>query len=364
MSDYIIIRVKNNINRFIDKCNKYKLELLNVNYINKDEILVKIKKENLDMIKKYNYYSDITEDKKVGLDLILDKIINLKYIVIGFIICLILMSLSSKVILKINVIHSNKNIRELLISELNNYGIKKFSIKKNFYELEKIENKILEENKDKLEWISINNIGMTYEVRIEERILDKYEKESDYCNIISTKDAMITSIYSTNGENLVNVNDYVKKNDILISGNILFNEENKGTTCAKGTIYGNVWYNVTVNLNKFYEKKEYTGKTRYNIKINNKILLKNKFIKFDKDYLIKNKFFSIYKEKEYVIKKYKYSETEAEKTALEEVTNKFKDKLNDKGTIIDKKVLKKEINNDYIYMEVFVITNEIISKQE
>ena len=50
------------------------------------------------------------------------------------------------IILKINVIHSNIKVRELVYSELYDNGIKIFSIKKDFNKLENIKNKILENN--------------------------------------------------------------------------------------------------------------------------------------------------------------------------------------------------------------------------
>ncbi len=362
MSNYILIKVTNNINRFIDKCKSNNFELYNITYIKKDIILVKIKKEDFENIKRYNYYSDIEEYKKLGIDNLIDKIYSLKYFILTFIICIILMILSSKIILKIEVIHSNKEVRELLINELESYGIKKFSIKKDFYKIENIKNKILENNKDTLEWISIENIGMTYKIRVEERIKDSYKSDKEYCNIISTKDAIITNIYSTKGEILVNVNDYVHKGDVLISGDIYLNEELTGSMCASGIIYGKVWYNTSINLDLNYQKKEYTKNKRYNLKINNKILFKEKYKNYDKEYIIKNKFIELYKEKEYNIKTYKYNIKEAENLALKEIDNKFKEKLNNNGVIIDKKILKKEINNNKIYMDVFVVTNEIISK--
>ena len=46
-----------------------------------------------------------------------------------------------------------------------------------------------------------------------------------------------------------------------------------------------------------------------------------------------------------------------------EIDNKFKNKLGDKGQIIDKKILNKSINNKEINIDVFVITLEDISKQ-
>ena len=45
------------------------------------------------------------------------------------------------------------------------------------------------------------------------------------------------------------------------------NEENKGFTCASGKVLGKVWYNTSITVDRTYEKKVYTGKTRYNFTI-------------------------------------------------------------------------------------------------
>ena len=362
MNNFIIIKVVNNINRFINKCCKYNLDLHNIKYLNNNEILVKIKKSDYKLIKRYNYYSDISIYKKLGKDRILENIKKEKYLIITFIICIIGMYFISNIIFKIDVIHSNKNIRELVINELEDSGIKKYSIKKKFNELEVIKNKILEKNKNYLEWISITNIGMKYIVRVEERIIEGEEKASEYCNIISTKDALITNIYGISGEILVKVNDYVRKNDMLISGDIKLNDEIKGYTCAIGTIYGKVWYNTNISIKRVYYKKEYTDNKRYNLSIGNKVLRKIKYNKYDKEYIIKNKYFSLYKEIEYKNKKYKYNEEDSLKKVLEEVDNKFKVKLGSNGSIIDKKILNKYISDNEISVDVFVVTNEVISK--
>ena len=364
MNRFIFIEVNNNIKRFINKCKKYSIELHNLNYINKDKIIVKIDKNDYDLIKKYNYYSEINIYKKIGLDNIKDKIFNQKYFILLFIFLLVFMYFVSNIIFKINVIHSNKNIRELVISELENYGIKKYSYKKSFNELEKIKKQILDNNKNKLEWISITNVGMTTVIRVEERIIDEIKKSKEYCNIISTKDSLITNIYGIKGEIIVNVNDIVKPNDILISGNILLNEENKGYICATGKVMGKVWYNTSITLERVYEKKEYTSKTRFNFTLNNKILRNIKYKNYDKKYLIKTKYFSIYKELEYKLKKYKYNEKESIEKALLEIDNKFKSKLGKNGKILNKKILSKSMNNNIVELKLFIIPEEDISKQE
>lgn len=363
MNKYIIIKVKNNIKRFINKCNKYNIELYNINYIDKDNIIVKINKDDYKNIKTYNYYSEIEIYRNVGVDYLLNKIYLLKYFILSFILCLILTYIVSNIIFKINVIHSNKNIRELVSDELYEHGIRKYSIKKDFNDIENIKNKILENNKDKLEWISITNIGMTYVVRVEERIIDEEIKENEYCNVIATKESIITNIFSDKGEILVNVNDLVRKDDILIDGNLKLNEETKSYTCANGKVMGKVWYNTNISLKRDYIKKEYTGKKRYNFIINHKVLRNNKYNKFDKKYIINNRFIKLYKEIEYIEKKYKYNEIGSVNKALLEIDKKFNSKLGNNGKVLNKKVLNKTINDKEISLNVFVVTEENIGKQ-
>lgn len=363
MNKYIIIRVTHDIKRFINKCNSYNIELYNIKYIDKDNIIVKIKKDDFDNIKIYNYYSNIEIYNKVGIDYYIYKINKLKYFILCFVIMIICMFLVSNIILKINVIHSNKKVRELVYSELYDNGIKIFSIKKDFNKLENIKNKILENNRDKLEWISITNIGMTYVVRVEERIIDNIKNEHGYCNVVATKEGIVTNIFSDKGDILVNVNDIVRKDDILITGNLIVNEETKNYTCASGRVMAKVWYTTNISLKRDYLKKEYTGKKRINFYINHKVLRNNKYCKFDKKYIINNKYIKVYKELEYKEKKYKYNELDSVNKALLEIDNKFKNKLGDKGEIIDKKILYKNVNNKEINIDVFVITSEDISKQ-
>ena len=51
MNKFIIIKVKNNIKRFLDKSNKYNIELHDINYIDDNEILVKVFENDFKKIK-------------------------------------------------------------------------------------------------------------------------------------------------------------------------------------------------------------------------------------------------------------------------------------------------------------------------
>lgn len=359
------IRVSNNINRFINKCIKRKIDLLNIRYIDKNNIILNIYLDDLEEIKRINYYSKISIENVFGynrLKLFLKR--NFIYF-ITVICCFILMNFLENIIFEVKIIHSNKEIIELVQNELTKHKVKPLKLVKSFDELEGIRLKIIEDNPNRLEWLSITRKGMKYIVRVEERIITEQEEKSGYCHIIAKKDGMVKHIKSISGETLVRENDYVRSGDILISGEIHLYEEVKHNVCAEGMVLGEVWYNVNLSIPLNYQEKNYTGKSRYNFILNNKQLFKEKYKKYDIENIYKfNLFgfnFNYLKEKEYnyILKKYSYEEAVNE--ALRLVDEKFKIKLKDSGKIKSKKILKKTQFNSRIDIEVFVILEEVIS---
>ncbi|HAB66841.1 MAG TPA: hypothetical protein DCE23_05690, partial [Firmicutes bacterium] len=225
-------------------------------------------------------------------------------------------------------------------------------------------------NKDILEWINIKRVGMTYIINLEPKIVKEPSNSNTYCHIISTKDAIITKIYSSEGIELKEINDSVKKGDILISGDIKKDEETKGTTCATGSVWGQTWYTINIEIPKTYNKKEKSNKHKYNIllkyKNRNKSILKSRFKDYEPtDKKIINIFgFEIYlrKEEKIVLKKEQYTEDELNIQINNLIEEKMKINLGDKSKIIDKKVLKKVDKDSKIYLEVFIVAEEEISK--
>ena len=364
MNKQVKIEVTGSVNRFINKCISNKIYLSNISYIDNNKIICIINLDDYKKIKRLNYYSKIKIVSYVGINKVKDMIKNNIFYIIIFILTFILMDIITSYIVDIEVIHSSSSIRKLIYKELDHNNVKKYSFAYDFNELEKIQDNILINNKDKLEWISITKDGMKYIIRCEERKIKKINKESGYRNIVAKKDAYITKIISTKGVNLVRSGEYVKKGDVLISGEIKLYEEVKGDTLATGYVYGNVWYNVEVSIPKEENKKEYTGKSRFNININDKIFFKNKYKYFSQENIREIKILGLkikfYKEKEYGYKKHILSDEEIENL----VNDKIKEKFSNIGTISSQKVLKKEINNSTIDYRVFVICNELINEYQ
>ena len=161
----------------------------------------------------------------------------------GIIVIIIL----SNIVFDIKVIHHDKNIRKLVMDELKKYDVNKYTFKKKYNEIEKIEDDILKNNKDRLEWIEIVTYGTRYIVRVEERKINDSNRLNNYQNIISKKNAVIVKIDAISGEKVKSVNDYVKKGEVVISGNVTLPNNTVVRKMAKGVVYGEVWYRVDMD---------------------------------------------------------------------------------------------------------------------
>lgn len=368
MTNLIIIKVSKHINRFIRKCISSKINLYEVKYLDSDNVLVKIRFEDYTKVKRLNYYSNIKIVKYEGTKGIKKHFKKYIYIYLIVIFCFILMDISTNFIVKVDIIHENSKIRKLVKENLIENGIGKISLAKDFDQLNIIKNNILKNNPNTLEWLSITRRGMTYVVRIEERIITEITKDEGYAHLVATKDALITKIISSRGSVLVRSGEYVKKGSVLISGEIKLYEEVKGNVFAKGEVYGDVWYTTDISYPMQKEEKEYTGKKRFNLSFNNKILFRNKFKYFKQTNLKKLNVLgfniSFYNEEEYILKTVNYSKEKVQNLALKKIEEEFLIKLNGKGKVISQKVLKKEENNSTMLLRVFVITNQLISKYE
>ncbi len=253
-----------NIDRFIKRLYKNNIEILSLNNLSRNSILITINMSDYEKVNKIKSIYNI-EKKSIGGTIKLKKsIYKNRFLLISLLFGYFVILILSNVIFEVQVIHSNSDIRNLIIKELEKYDIKKYSFKKNFKKLNEITNKILKNNKNDLEWISIENVGTKVIVKIEERKLNKKEKSYPKQNIVAKKSGIIKKVIAKDGVIVRNINDYVKKGDVIISGEIMdtYNEKLLDTVSASGMVYAEVWYTVDMEYPLIYSKEEETGKKK------------------------------------------------------------------------------------------------------
>ncbi len=357
--------------KFINKLQYLRINIIEIKYENKN-IYLKIEAKYLEKLNKYLVSYKFKVVKELGIYNIINKIKKNYIYLTSLLIGIILFIIMSNMIFKINIIHENKEIRELIKEELDEYGIKVLSFKKSYKELDKIKQEILDKYPDKLDWMEFEIDGLIINVRIEERIITDTTKDDKVCDIVAVKSGIINDILIENGEILVNINDYVKEGDTLVTGIVKYNEEEKRLTCASGEIYATTWYTVNVKIPFNYNEYIETGKKKYNIiwenNGNKHLLLRERFTNYN-SYLkniLKVFDFNLYLETEMETEKVTktYTEEEALEMGINKAIENIKINLSDKDEIIDKKVLKKVVNDSTMDIEVFIIVKELISTQK
>ena len=359
----MILKIEINIEKFINKCINSKINILDVEYHDK-YALIRIDKRDYKRIKRLSYYTKIDTIKYTGLTGV-NRIIK-KYLFDFLMIFLFIgiIYIQSNVIVKVTIKHENKILKEKIDTLIKEKGIKHYTIVKSNKELNEISDLILSSNRDILDFISITRNGMTYTVSLEERIIKSETKDDTYCHIKSNKDAIVKKITTYKGISLIEKNQSVRKGDILISGDLILNEEIKNNVCADGIVIGESWYKINVSYPLEIQEEYYTDKHKYNLSINNRLLLKNKY----ELYKIDNKFkflnIKIIDIKEKNIKTIKYTKEEAIKLAIKKAEKELSKEKDSNFKIIDEKVLKVNEFNSKIELELFLSVEENIGIKE
>ena len=270
-----------NVNNFIKRIIKYKINIVKVIPISCKEVDLIIDYNNLEEINKIKSIYDIEIIRYYGklniLRLLKKNIYIISFLILGIGIIYFL----SNMIFSIDIIHSNSKIVKLLEDELNKYDIKKYSYVKSYNEIEKIEDKILDNNKEDIEWLEIIREGTKYIVRVEERIINKEIDDNKSYDIVAGKNAVIKYIVSESGEKVREVNTYVKKGDIIVSSYITRPNNEKVESTAKGKVVGETWYTVDTEYPYYYNETLYTGNKK-RVLVFNFINKRISFFDFDK----------------------------------------------------------------------------------
>lgn len=361
-----------NINNFLKRIIRNNINIIKVIPISYKEMDLIIDYKDLDKIEKLKTIYNIKIIRYYGKLRILKRIKKNIFILSFLLIGLFLVYILSNLILSIEVIHSNNNIIKLVENELEENGIKKYHFALSYDEVEKVKKKILEDNKDSLEWLEIIKEGTKYIVRVEERIINNVPDDNNIYDIVASKGAVIKSIYAKSGEKIRDVNTYVKKGDIVISSKIILPNNEIITKSADGKIIGEVWYSIRVEFPYVYNEIKYTGNKKKVLVFNflNKrisIFDFNKYKTFDKNikYIFNNNIIpiSLTYEHEYETKVindiYTY-DTAREKAILiakEKLLNKYSSIID----ITDIKIINEEDMTSKIVIDLFITCDEDIT---
>ncbi|MCB2292565.1 sporulation protein YqfD [Clostridium algoriphilum] len=248
-----------------------------------------------------------------------------------------------------------------LRNQIKSFGIRPGQRKKNI-DVYEIENKITRSN-DEIMWVKARIDGVKLKVDVIERQSPPIIVSNQTpCNLIATKDGIVSRVFTTGGTAIVIDGDVIQKGDILVKGE-QGKEEGLYPAHAQGEVIARTFYEKIkeVPLNKITKVK--TGKSITNLYIklaNKKIYLKNSLIPYTNYDKIENSNKLITKESYYEVEE-KNIPADSTKIVKELYSNIFKD-LDKNVKIIDRIENVKKEKNKYL-IRVLVVAEENVASE-
>ena len=369
MNKYKLCIKGKNPDYFFKKIIEKNINIYDVNKKNK-ELFIVVDSEGYKKICKIKTSYEINVISVTGLLKIKYLFDKYFFFVLFFCFGVLLNVFLSKIIFNIEVINYNNEIKNIIYNDLESMGIGRFKFKVNFDKKKKIIERILDKEKDDIEWLEIEEVGTKYIVKVEQRKLNNKKDDCSNRNIVAKKNATILEIYADSGEVVKKKFDYVLKDDVIISGVIHNKEDVVSNKCAVGKVFGEVWYKVNVELPVNYYEVKKTGKKRSGIEfyfLDKEVVLFNDYKTYKKKNIISlgNKLlpigigFGMYYET--LETKHLYTLDNCSDKVYEIALEKLRLKIGKDGVILSKKVLKKQQKNSKIIVEVFFKVKEDIT---
>ncbi len=341
----------------------------------KDYLILEIEEEYFQKIKKLAPTYEITILKRTGKAYLIHLYKTKKIFLYSIIFAFLVIILLTNIIFSVRVVETDKEIKDMILTDLRENGITRFRFKVSYKRKEAIREKILEKEKDYLEWLEIEEVGTMYQVKVIRRINNPKEEELKPRSIVAKKKGRITRIEADYGEVTTKKNDVVDKGDTLISGLIKNKEEIKTKVAARGKVYAEVWYQVNLNLPTLYQEEIKTGNKKNTLEII--FLDKNIFISelfkynnsISKETVLYNNpiipfRISFTKKEEIKLKQVAYQEDKTLKKIKKLAVDKLKQRIGNDIKILSINVLKKKASADKIEVELFFKVEEDITSYE
>lgn len=197
--------------------------------------------------------------KSIGILYYLVVLFCKKINIIGVISFALTLLICSRFIFKVEITGNSPSNTKLVEEVLKENNINAGDLKKSYQELNEIYDDLKASFKGKIDYLNIYQEGGVLFVKYTNSVGSK-EVENNFQNIYASKDGVIQSIDVSSGNIVVQVNQFVKKGDLLVSNTITStNGENK-IIATKGKVmaYTYVTYQGEIDAKKMDEGEAFS----------------------------------------------------------------------------------------------------------
>ena len=312
-------------------------------------------------------------EKKKGIPFLLYRYKKRKIFAVVSILILITIISLSNFVWNIEVEEENGENLENIYEDISDSGLKVGKLKNNI-NVKEIINQVRLKRQD-IAWMGIELKGTNAIVRIV-KADNKPEivNESEFCNIVSDKEGIITKINTQDGTANVKVGDTITYGTVLINGWLEGKYTGIRYVPAKGEIEAKVWHtkNIFIPYKTTETRETGNSENHYSIKFNNfEINLSKRVSKFKiYDTIVSEKKFRLFSNfylpisikkttnKELINEEKTYEREEAKDLGIQQLSEELDKEIDDKTKIVNKhsNTYEKE-NGIEIYVTYEVLEN-------
>ncbi|MDO5010123.1 MAG: sporulation protein YqfD [Intestinibacter bartlettii] len=279
---YVLIVEGIDTEKYLNFICKNKVSIYNVKRIDKTKVEFSVSRGDLKKIK--NMYRgnkfEVKIKQKTGIPFLAKRIYKYKTMVFSAVVSLLLLLLTTQFVTDIYIDCPEGIDKKVLQDELEECGLKPGVFKKTI-DRKIIRDHIMQEI-DEVAYLSINVKGTNVFVTVTKKDDENTQtSNSNYCNIIASKNGIIEKVIARSGEAVVQVGDIVKKGDLLIQG---------ANTSAMPQVWATTFYESVQKKPYIETINKKTGKSKniYTITFYDKEYEIKRNIKYN-DYVIENK---------------------------------------------------------------------------
>lgn len=142
---------------------------------------------------------------------------------------------------------SREKITQALTDSLATYELTHASFLKNQNEIEALQQQILLDFQDEIDWLNLYLDGHVYILHYTPKTQSQVPSPS-YAVLVASDDAVIDRIDVSKGNVLVKKNQYVRKGQVLVSNEIMATDDTVKLIETKGKIYGYTYKTLTATM--------------------------------------------------------------------------------------------------------------------
>ncbi|HEY4602674.1 MAG TPA: sporulation protein YqfD [Cerasibacillus sp.] len=386
---YVTVQVKGMMpERFFQACVDQQLAIWNIEKTGQHTCIGSLRKKDIRTIKEMaqqtEYSLKIVEEK--GLPYIFKNILKQNHLLIGLFIAIISLFLLSNIVWRVEISGFPKELEQKIMKTLKGYGVYPGALMFRVDSPSKIQQQLLHDLPELL-WVGIEKKGTSFQLEGVEKIIVEKEKQISPQHLIAAKDGVIQKIFVSKGVSHVATYDYVKKGDLLVSGNLLDdadideNEKKKDRlVAATGEVIAKTWYEVDVTIPLKGNDEQLTGKQTRKFYLNifhvdipiwnfsqvDYALEKKETVEHPLYFLNWRLPFTlvenVHSEKELL--SWKRTKKTALDIGIEQAYQELRLLLGPKAKILSNKVLHEAIEHDKVILTLYVTVEENIAKPQ